>query len=103
MSERVKGGDKGRDPQAREDASHPLVMAFEAGALLNRLDWHVQQAWLLPVLNMAEARHHSRAVVKTLTDLASRADGVARVGTTTRVSDVILQSRDEWWRLFGSL
>jgi hypothetical protein len=103
MSQRRNSRDgKARAAQGLGDVVSPLVAAYETGGLLNRLDWHVQQAWLLPAVNPAEARRHSEAVVRTLTDLSVKVCDVVRRGTERRVADAILERRDLWQMLFNS-
>jgi len=49
----------------------PLVAGYEAGRLLNRLDWHVQQAWLLRWFNPGEAHRHAVEIGTILTQLTA--------------------------------
>ena len=57
-----------RRPDA--ETCNPLVVAYDAGRRLNALDWHLQQAWLLPALNLNnEAGQHARSVSDTLAPL----------------------------------
>src|SRR5262245_61817209 len=54
------------------EPSGPLVAAYDSGRLLNQLEWHAQQAWLLPVLDGEEARRHAETVSAILTSLPAK-------------------------------
>jgi hypothetical protein len=82
--------------------SGPLVAAYDSGRLLNRLDWHAQQAWLLPFLDSKEARQHAVAVRGILTSLPAKLGPALSTAAGDRLHDDLLSRRDEWNSLFNS-
>jgi hypothetical protein len=78
----------------------PLVAAYAAGRLLNQLEWHLQQAWLLPAIDMGQAMHHNRAVSSILGDLAPTLQSALSAEAELRLRERLLTQRDVWHRLF---
>jgi len=70
--------------------------------LLNQLGWHVQQAWLLPVLDNKKAVEHANGVYRTLTELPLELQPALFAEARKRLEDLLLSRRDEWDRLFCS-
>ena len=94
-----------RKPGAAEspgEAAHPLVAAYAGGRLLNQLDWHVQQAWLLPAIDDFQAAQlHADAVHDILTGLSLNLRTALPAPAQGRFHDLFLGKRDEWDRLYG--
>src|SRR5579871_3756438 len=78
--------------------SGPLVAAYEAGRLHNQLDWHLQQAWLLPVIAIKSSGLHSLEVSKILTGLAPTLTPALSTPAVVRLRTNLLGLRDEWER-----
>jgi hypothetical protein len=70
--------------------------------LLNQLDWHAQQAWLLPVLDGEGARQHAAAVRDILTAFPAKLGPALSTAAGEKLHDVLLSHRDKWDRLYGS-
>jgi hypothetical protein len=89
-------------PPERDGHRSSLVAAYESGRLVNRLEWHAQQAWLLPALDLEQARSHARAVRAILSELPPTSHPAIRGEAAPRWEDSCLALRDEWDTLFGS-
>jgi hypothetical protein len=96
---------KGKKPGVAErpsETAHPLVAAYEGGRLLNELDWRVQQAWLLPAIDLQAAQLHADAVRDILTGLSLNLRPALPATAQGRFHDVFLSKRDEWDRWYRS-
>ncbi|MHB1422343.1 MAG: hypothetical protein ACYC3I_03935 [Gemmataceae bacterium] len=85
-----------------DDPPSPLVAAYETGRWLNQLDWHLQQAWLLPAIDVDEARLHARHVADILANLASKLRPALSAQAEISLRESLLARRDEWNLSFGS-
>jgi hypothetical protein len=92
-----------RRTRASDDPPNALVAAYEAGRLLNQLDWHLQQAWLLPAITWKEARQHATEVSDILSALARIVRPALAATAGIQLSESILAQRDRWDRDFGSI
>jgi len=81
----------------------PLDAAYAVGRLLNQLDWHLQQAWLLPASDCKEARRHAATVGDILTQLRLTLRQAMSGTVRERVHEVILGRCDHWATHFGSV
>src|SRR5262249_16293207 len=68
----------------------PLDAAYAVGRLLNQLDWHLQQAWLLPASDCKEARRHAATVGDILTQLRLTLRQATSGTVRERMHEVIL-------------
>lgn len=87
---------------AHDDPPNAFVTAYQTGRLLNQLDWHLQQAWLLPAIDWQEARQHAKKVSDILSTLAWALHPALAPEAKMRLSESLLAQRDEWDRVFGS-
>jgi hypothetical protein len=104
MSSQKRGGARevARTLASGIPIAYPLVAAYEAGRLLNQLDWHLQQAWLLHWLLQRGAHGHAAEVGDTLTQLTSTLRQAVPLTVRERVHESCLACRDEWSSHFGS-
>ncbi len=93
----ISGGTESSDA-----SSGPLVAAYAAGRLLNRLEWHLQQAWLLPAIDMGQASDQERAVSSILGNLAPTLEPALSTEAELKLRERLLAERDEWYRTFLS-
>jgi hypothetical protein len=96
------GRQPGKRVRKRQAVEAALLAAYEAGKLLNQLDWHLQQAWLLLALDSHEASEHYQAVFQILTDLPARVNPAVAAIDQERLCNFVLGKRDEWERYFRS-
>src|SRR5262249_14415988 len=80
----------------------PLVAGYEARRLLTRLDWHLQQAWLLHWFNPGEAHRHAAEVGTIFTELTATLRQAVPWTVRERMHELCLACRDEWSSHFGS-
>jgi hypothetical protein len=92
-----------RRRRASDDPPNALVAAYDTGSLLNQLDWHLQQAWLLPAIDWQEARQHAKEVADILSALARTLRPTLDATAEMQLSESMLGRKDEWNRAFGSL
>jgi hypothetical protein len=92
-----------RAAASANEAQHPLVAAFEAGRLLNQLDWHLQQAWLLPAINLHAAKQHAQEVAQCLTELTGHLCTVLPVPVRKGFLHFLTTQRHEWGTLLFSV
>jgi hypothetical protein len=90
---RRDGGQKGA-VQPRFGYSSLLVAVYAAGCRLNALDWHTQQAWLLPAVESYEARRHALAADDLLSEPPRSVRPALPVPARRRLEYFILSRRD---------
>jgi hypothetical protein len=91
---------RGKKSRKRPKALGPFAAAYWAGRLLNEIDWHMQQAWLLPARSTGASRRHCQAAYDILTDLPAVLRRAVAPSATEGLTDLILAKRDDWASLF---